>query len=681
MENTKEFLEFANSLKLIRKAEIEKDGKGIIDSVYTDLLPNNGILEMVNLPRTSILKGRKGTGKSTIFEKSQMDMLNNDEVVTIYIDVKTLFDGATPSLNINKPLEGCKEEIKKYFLYKNFLFKVISESNENFKNSIEKRSLPKRFFPKMKLGKIDAEFEEMKISIEEVSKKIDLSLYQKIHKEESHTNVNGGKVDAELSTEPKIIFSAEGSDENSYKKEFTSIVQQYFDIKKCLIDQLLKIKKILNVKYIYIYLDDYSEMDEEAQEIFMDWFVAPLNNISEDFVKFKIATYPNRFYYGKLDNQKFDEINLDFYGALNSYKNISKMEEIAIDYTKRLIQNRFKVYLSGKDVNDYFDIPTNELYELLFDMSLNTPRILGFIFSYCYTTHITLGKKITKAALNMATQRYFEEVTERYFETNKYVIKSFDEMASRENLKCLVDKLIDRQTENDTIINKRAKRNLPTSHFLVENSLCKLLETLELNGYISIYNKIRDKDNLASTLYSLNYGLCQKHNLSFGRPKNTELRKYYQERKFTFNNLIKDHFNSSQMLECPNGHAFPFEQYDTMNAYGMICPSCVQKGILVKCETHVTNRNIIDLIEEYSKNSIRLHDELEFGILNFLQYNNDRSYCASEIAENLDCSYQLITKRADKLIERELLVVDKEKRQKRRYFLITNEAKALLEEN
>ena len=85
----------------------------------------------------------------------------------------------------------------------------------------------------------------------------------------------------------------------------------YLDIKKCLIENLLKIRNILNLKYLYIYLDDYSEIDEEAQKLFMDWFIAPLDNLADNFIKFKIATYPKRFYYGKLDNQKFDEISLD----------------------------------------------------------------------------------------------------------------------------------------------------------------------------------------------------------------------------------------------------------------------------------------------------------------------------------------------------------------------------------
>lgn len=109
MKNINEFLEFATSLKLIRSAEIEKNGKDIIDAVYTDLLPENGVLQMVNLPRTSILKGRKGTGKSTIFDKSQKDMLSNSEVITIYIDVKTLYDNATPILNIDASMEDYAE--------------------------------------------------------------------------------------------------------------------------------------------------------------------------------------------------------------------------------------------------------------------------------------------------------------------------------------------------------------------------------------------------------------------------------------------------------------------------------------------------------------------------------------------------------------------------------------------
>lgn len=364
METHNDFLMFANSLKLIRRAEIEYAGENIIDEIYTDLLPNEGILQQVNLPRTSILKGRKGTGKSTIFQKSIADMKGNKDVITVYIDIKTLFDSATPILSGNLTIE-MSEEIKKYLIYKNFLFEVIKLATKEFKNSIKSQNFFSRITYSLngKVAEVEEELQEILDNINEVVKAVDAQLYTVISKTESNgQSEKVGFIANISSTSIGANSEISKSEENVCKREFSSAVLQYFDIKKCLIEAFLKIRDSLNVKYIYIYLDDYSEMDQEAQEIFMDWFVAPLNNVSDDFVKFKIATYPSRFYYGRLDNQKIDEINLDFYSALYTYKNISKMEELSIDYVRRLICNRFEVFLPDKKISDYFDITNEELF-------------------------------------------------------------------------------------------------------------------------------------------------------------------------------------------------------------------------------------------------------------------------------------------------------------------------------
>lgn len=671
MNNQTDFLKFATSLKLVRKAEIEHDGKNVIDEIYTDLLPNDGVLQQVNLPRTSILKGRKGTGKSTILQKSIADMIQNKDVITVYIDVKTLYDGATPTLNtaIETPIST---ELKKYLIYKNFLFEVVKEANNNFRETVMKGSVLSRLRQTLggKMNYVEMAFDQMLSNLDSVIKKVDAQLFTLVSNSETVSTQGSIEVGAELSTTPNAKLTLKDTEESSCKTEFSNAVLKYFDIKKCLIDSFLKIRDILQVKYIYIYLDDYSEMDKEAQELFMDWFVAPLNNISDDFVKFKIATYPSRFYFGKLDNQKVDEIHLDFYNSLSSYKNIAKMEELSINYIRRLIMNRFNIFLPDNKINDFFDVKEDELFELLFDISLNTPRVIGYVLAYCYTTHITLDKKITKAALSAAAQKYYEDVTQQYFESNKYVIQAFDEMVSRENLRFLMSKFIDKEKENNRIVNIEEKRDLPTSHFLVSNDLSKLLDSLELNGYITTYNKINDKDNSPSTLYAINYGLCQQENLKFGRPKDTELRKYYQERKFVFNDILKDHFNKSQELECMEGHRFSFEQYSMIEAFGMICPICSRENHrMIPCELKVTNNNVIELIQDYVKNSLNLSDELEFEILNYLSLNKDEYHRASVIAEELDCTYQLIAKRAMKLVERELVVVSK--RDTRNYYQIT----------
>lgn len=79
------YLKFAESLKLVRNEVLEdNDSKDLIDEIYTDLLPQNGVINKVNLPRTTILVGRKGTGKSTIFRKSIKDTDKNKNIISIY---------------------------------------------------------------------------------------------------------------------------------------------------------------------------------------------------------------------------------------------------------------------------------------------------------------------------------------------------------------------------------------------------------------------------------------------------------------------------------------------------------------------------------------------------------------------------------------------------------------------
>jgi len=691
MRDADKFLQFAESLKLVRKADIEKDNENIIDLVYTDLLPNNGILSKANLPRTSILMGRKGTGKSTIIQKSMHDLARNNTVIGIYIDVKTLYDSATPKLLVDEAdsLSNISSEITKYLIYKNFLHEVITKTKDAFKSSLKNKTTLQKFTSFMNGDSEEVEWalENVQSSLDDVFKNIDLSLYRSI-KNSIETSANAKDLlQVGLSAKPSLAVEMSSENAEIFKSEFDSTMLRYLDIKKCLIDNFVKIKEIVGVKYLYVYLDDYSEIDEKAQELFMDWFIAPLNNLSDDFIKFKIATYPNRFYTGKLDNQKYDEINLDFYSALYSYKNITKMEDIAIDYTKRLIENRFRVFLPQNQASDFFDIKDDELYELLFDISVNTPRKIGYVLSFCYETHLTYDKKITKAAISAAALRYFEEIIQKYFESNRYVLRTFEDMVSIENQKELMNKIVLKQIENKFSITKsNAKKflipNPPTSHFLVSNDLSNLLDTLELNGYISTYNKINDKYNIPSTLYALDYGLCQKHNLNFGRPKDTNLRKYYSDPKFIFNFLIKDHFNNSQIILCDKGHEFPFEMLKDLEKYSMLCPECVKERIFTSfCRVEVSNKEILQKIKDYEQNAIRLNDDIEYGILDFLHRNQSHSYSASEIAEELDCNWQLINKRAGKLLEKALIRLDLSQHDKRRYYIICEGANKILSEN
>ena len=68
--------EAAQSLKLYRRAELEDASTSVslIKDLYVDPLPEEHIFRTVMKPNTTFLIGRKGTGKSTIFQRAQNDL-------------------------------------------------------------------------------------------------------------------------------------------------------------------------------------------------------------------------------------------------------------------------------------------------------------------------------------------------------------------------------------------------------------------------------------------------------------------------------------------------------------------------------------------------------------------------------------------------------------------------------
>lgn len=684
MEHIKEFSDFSESLKLNQKAELlDEKGINLIGDFYTDLFPNNAVNDKVNFPNTTILIGRKGTGKSTIFQKSISDQMEGSMVLPIYLDIKTIYDRATPVLNYDNHLYISKDELTKYLLYKNFIKEVVLEVKKRIQNHLTFSFVEKIFgLDFEKIQSIQIELNKIENELNEAFKKIDIGLFTNIGKELEFKATNEAELNVELSSHIKVEAKTKNGREQRVKDEFNAVFLNFLDVKSLLINNFLKIKEIVGLRHMYLYLDDFSEIDLEAQNIFIDWFIAPLNNLSENFIKFKVATYRGRLYLGKIDRSKIDFIHLDFFEAYNIYKSISRMEELALEYTKRLIQNRSLLYFKKSNFYDYFDFKSEEIHEMLFDVSMNIPRKLGYILSYCYESHLIHNVKITKAAIANAAQRYYEEVTESYFEANPFITRPFEDKINIANQTQLLRKIIEKQKFNKQNISKsRAKifnvPDQPTSHFVVNDDFSGLLRNLELNGYLSTYNKIKDKSNISSTLFALDYGLCRKYNLNYGRPKDAEHRKYYSDSRFSLNHLIREHFNSTQVLKCSYGHEFNFELLKQFEIYDMNCPTCAKEQRFCKCVITVSNKELIDKIKDIERTAILLVDHEEFRILYVLSQFSPVSLPIKKLAELTDYSYQFISKRIPKLMENGFIEMDEEKSLvvNKEHFLVTAKAK------
>lgn len=623
MKDKNQFLILAESLKLVRKTRIEDfvDDK-TIDDIYTDLLPKDGIINKLNLPRTTILVGRKGTGKSTIFQKSQKDLILNKKCISIYIDVKSLYENSSP--DIPEGAEGISKELNKYLLYSNLIKEIILETKKRLNDFISSNILNKILgFDYEQLQRITIELNKIEESINDVIKKVDGSLitsFKQVNQNIQDKTLKGG---LSISDKPKMEVSAESSKIHSIKTEFESTMVNYLDIKKSLIDNLMRIKNILNIDHLYIFLDDYSEIDENAQKIFMDYFISPLNNNSEDFVKFKIAVYPHRLYYGRLDNSKIDEISLEFFDAFYTFEkevNISKMETLALDYTKRLLKKRLNIFFPNNNWESFFSIKENELFDLLFSVSFNNPRKIGYILSYCYESCLIHDVPISKDAIENAAQRYYSDVILKYFLANQFVKKPFNDKISNEHQFDLLNKIIEKQKVNGSPAFRTRIKGKPANHFAVNKDISNLLDNLELNGFITTYNNIYDKSSKLSIIYSLDYGLCKRHGLNFFRAIDSKLLTYFSLPRFNMNILITEYFNKTQVIKCPNGHEFPYSMLETLKRFNMRCPDCLDNGLMdVKCEVSISSveiREKLSLIEQSNLKDITFY---EFQILDYLK--------------------------------------------------------------
>lgn len=696
------FFAAVDSLKKYRRAEItDEAGKDLVDMLYTDLLPNEQILKACLTDNTTFLIGRKGTGKSTIFLKLQREYRKRGNILPCYIDAKTIFESSQTEFigieHIEDIISG--DSLSKYILERNFiqsilqsLIEEIQKKSDTFLEKIKQfLGLAGVNIVKEKLQKLNNSIDNndhlksievpslQQISVRrkssaEKANETALSKDNKLTGKASPTNLG---IDAATSINRNTKNSKKNLSE--LEEEFSDVFLKIFRIKS-FIGQLKEILSLLGIRSLVILLDDFSEIPDHFMRVFVDVILAPLNNWSEEFIKFKVAAYPNRVYFGKIDQGKIDKINLDFYDLYSTRVSKSVMEEKTIDFTRRLIEKRLQ-YFTNQFVEYFFDTKkesVEEYYELIFQISMNVPRIIGYVLYYCYESKIAYGNPITRVSLEDAAEKYYELTIEPFFHNTTYSLKSFEEKISilqlRELLQIFVDeqKNIQRKIRTGELsgnIYDVVRSNPYTSHFTFNPIHEQFLKTLELNFFLSKYNEMSGRDGGKQSIYCLNYGLCTKHNLRWGYPKGNENRKYLISRPFDFNNIIENFLRTSKRIICISPECnrnFPFEQLQFLEFMNMKCPDC-QSPVKV-----ISNSETIEA--ELSRvDNAKLLPDVELGII-YEIHKSEKPLKPKEIAEELDCSHQLVGWRAKKLDESKGLI-SREGEPGQRVYKLTNRAK------
>lgn len=678
--NPQKFARIAESLRQYRRAELrdfeEEVGARPVDALYVDPLPNDAVLNSVLSSNTTFLLGRKGTGKSTVFARAQSVLRTRKDLLSTYIDVKSLYDivnTAEVPIRIIDAVDIDTGICRAHLLRKAFLGAVLSELLKEIDHLCGEMSLwdvwrGKRkslVELKSKLSALQGRVKEVRLTEQEVPILQQINHKWKSRQQTEHHESVAAGLKADLSLEGARVGGHASLSDFDKSLDDSELYNEYSDVmlRSFPFDEIIsEIRDLLDevaLKRLVLFFDDFSELNFVDQRLFVDVILAPLNNASKEAVKLKIAGYPGRVYYGRIDSTKVDTLCLDF-SALYEAAEVQTMEKAAVDYAGRLLTTRFEAF--GENIVTYFDssLSLDEHMKLIFQTSFNVPRLMGSLLHTCYLDRVSKGLQITSASLRLAARKYYESIITQYFgRMNRFALEPFDNKLDRHNqeqlLNCIVKEARDvRRRILDGTVGGTYFQNLSnpsTSHFLVNPALGDVFRSLESNFLLSKYKDTRDKNGSAVAVYALYYGLTESERLAWGYPPGREYRNYFVQRCFDYTTAIHEFLSRNQTIRCSHcGKCYPLEQKNSFELYKWHCPEC-RDGLC----------SVVNLADDFQTEVAQLREDLmldgvELDILNTLN-SEDRPMKAGEISALIDVTYQLVGHRTSKL--RDTGLVDK----------------------
>lgn len=680
--NATTFSSIAESLRQYRRADLrdyEQQVANPIEALYVDPLPGDAVLTTVLSRNTTFLVGRKGTGKSTVFARAQAEIRKQKDLLSIYLDVKSLYDLITTNevpVHLLEESDISEQVLRSHLLRKHFLASVVADIISELEKAAGTLNLWQRWTGTK--GRYEDVIERLRVLANRIAA-VELSeeevpilrlMTAKTVARDQLKEQHGSHESVEMKVNAAgPMFSAKaGSDDLEEALSDREVYAKYSDAVlrsfpfAAILGEIRTLLENVGVKRLVLFLDDFSELGWVDQQLFVDVVLAPLNNASFELIKLKVAAYPGRVYYGRIDPSKVDTLSLDF-SVLYKASDIQTAEQSAIEYTSRLLKRRFEAF--GESMEAYFDpvAPVTDYMRLIFEATFNVPRLMGYLLHYVYLDRVSKESLITLASLRLASQKYYEMVVNKYFDRmNRYALEPFDKKLDRHNQHSLLRTIVE-ETKNvrRRIISGEiggtyfeGLASPPVSHFAVSPGLERVLSSLELNFFVTKYHDMRNKDGQDVSIYALYYGLCEAERLPWGYPRGRrDDRSYFVQRSFDYTRAIHQFLAKNQTIRCENcGACFNMDQSDKFEFYKWRCPDCVD-GIC----------SVVNLSDDFKKEVEQLNrdimlDPVELGILSTL---NDEGHPmrAGEISSLMDVTYQLVGKRTDKL--REMDLVSKER--------------------
>ncbi|WP_237731246.1 hypothetical protein [Bacillus velezensis] len=260
---TENFSLMVNSLKLAQRAELwdDEQNENIVEKLYVDPLPNDGLLSQVIQDNTVFLVGRKGTGKSTIFARAQEYFRKSKSEISAYVDVKTIY-GKSQAKELNQD----SDYYEKILLYEGFINEVISDLLKEVNKNLKQKNALFRLWKRKDLAILLSKLEDIKKETSKPTyKTTDILKTVNTTEKVATSNENEGSLSATATaTNLKVKGSSsvrkKNSGANEVQDEYSHTLLRHFNLTD-FISNITEALKNYGVKKLHIILDDFSEID------------------------------------------------------------------------------------------------------------------------------------------------------------------------------------------------------------------------------------------------------------------------------------------------------------------------------------------------------------------------------------------------------------------------------------
>lgn len=604
-----------------------------LDEYYVDFFNNTSSLLQ---RQDNYISGRRGTGKTALLlkgyyeclktiskkvEKSS-EILGDDKVLPIYID-----------------LSNCKEMLNQYgdsnLLEINFVRQIILNLKAQLNLIFEEKFLSK-FIENPSLEGLDY-IEKVLIEGITVSNRA-IRVEEKVSLSDSSeikvgVNSKGPSSGVNLSTSENI--------ESTIKhREVKSLDVQSF------LDKVDKIRKKAKIDYIYIFVDEFSDLNEEEQIIASKLIKKFLGSKINMF--FKIGVISDRYDFGDniIIGRDLFQIPLDLKDYVERYGGIVNGVKQLEVFVEQLIKARISNYCSDLEYIDIFKAKKKDINFRIARTAMGVPRTIGLILQNAWLRCESNGSSDQKIGLT--------ELNYGIIATKKMYFLQFQGSIKKRLLPGFNMDMWN-SILNKAISEKSKHSDRPASHFLVDPIRKDYLNILCENFIIhNLEDSRSSKYGGNYALYSIDYGICTENNIKYAEEKDE-----FTAFRFVYDNVLSEYD--------------PYFINEKLKSYR--CPACEK----IYDEKEVCHIRVKRCFEDDSPLEEIIHKdapitkgnyaEVEIKVLGLISsLSIDESMSAQEIADAVGCSRQKVSSWGSRVLHKDGLINIEFKKGKNHYY-------------